>query len=71
MKFFVCKLKFIFYIFIAMNLFIFPELARSNNGYGYAVEKDYLRLSPSNDDIVVWYTVMDKEDYQKILNKVL
>lgn len=48
-----------------MNLFIFPELARSNNGYGYAVEKDYLRLSPSNDDIVVWYTVMDKEDYQK------
>lgn len=54
-----------------MNLFIFPELARSNNGYGYAVEKDYLRLSPSNDDIVVWYTVMDKEDYQKILNKVL
>lgn len=45
-----------------MNLFLFPEAANNNNGYGFAVERDFLRLQPSKEDLIVWYTILDKED---------
>lgn len=43
-----------------MNLFLFPEAASLNNGYGIAVEYAYKRLKPKDDDIVVWYTDLPK-----------
>ena len=45
-----------------MNLFLFPEAANTNNGYGFAVEKDFLKLHPSKSDLIVWYTILEKED---------
>lgn len=44
-----------------MNLYLFPEAATSESGYGMCVESDYRRLSPSAGDQVVWYTSFPKE----------
>lgn len=49
-----------------MNLFLFPEAANCNNGYGFAVERDFLRLQPLKDDIIVWYTILKKDDMHYI-----
>ncbi|MGN1276909.1 MAG: hypothetical protein ACI4UK_07970, partial [Floccifex sp.] len=45
-----------------MNLFLFPEAANGNNGYGFAVEKDFIRIKPLQDDFIVWYTILGKDD---------
>lgn len=39
-----------------MNLYLFPEAACLNNGYGIGVEFAYNRLKPTNEDLIVWYT---------------
>lgn len=39
-----------------MNLYLFPEAACLNNGYGIGVEFAYNKLKPSSEDLVVWYT---------------
>jgi len=39
-----------------MNLIMFPESASLRNGYGIAVDYGYDILSPSTDDLIVWYT---------------
>ena len=39
-----------------MNLYLFPECARLNSGYGIAVDFAYKMLLPNEDDLVVWYT---------------
>ena len=39
-----------------MNLYLFPETAETNNGYGIAVNEAYYRLKPDNNDIIIWYT---------------
>lgn len=43
-----------------MNLYLFPEAACLNNGYSIAVNSDYLRLQPSEEDTVVWLTNQDR-----------
>ena len=45
-----------------MNLYLFPEAASMTNGYGMAVDEDYRRLSPQNDDIIDWYTVLQRNE---------
>lgn len=37
-----------------MNLYLFPALASLDDGYGIAVESDFRRCDPSDEDIVVW-----------------
>ena len=44
-----------------MNLFLFPEAACLNNGYGIGVEFAYNKLKPTSEDFVVWYTDQPKE----------
>jgi len=39
-----------------MNLYLFPEAACKHDGYGIGVAHDYLRYSPKEDDIIVWYS---------------
>ena len=39
-----------------MNLYFFPEAPTRNNGYGLAVLSDFEKLSPSKNDIIIWYT---------------
>lgn len=39
-----------------MNLYLFPEAACLNNGYGIGVEFAYNKLKPSKEDFIVWYT---------------
>lgn len=47
-----------------MNLFFFPEAPVSTNGYGLAVQSDYLRLNPKKEDIIIWYTNNNNNDYK-------
>ena len=44
-----------------MNLFLFPEAACFDNGYGIAVDYAYKILKPTEKDIVVWYTNQPRE----------
>lgn len=37
-----------------MNLYLFPALASLDDGYGIAVENDYRKCAPTNQDVVVW-----------------
>lgn len=39
-----------------MNLYLFPESASLNNGYGICVDFAYKRLKPNDDDIIIWNT---------------
>lgn len=52
-----------------MNLYLFPESANRNNGYGVAVERDYLRIHPAEDDFIVWYTILENKDIGYKKNK--
>ena len=45
-----------------MDLYIFPEGACLNNGYGIGVDFAYRKLQPKKEDLVVWYTILDKKD---------
>ncbi len=45
-----------------MDLYIFPEGACLNNGYGIGVDFAYRKLQPKKKDLVVWYTILDKKD---------
>lgn len=45
-----------------MNLYIFPEAACLNNGYGIGVDFGYKKLNPGAEDLVIWYTILDKKD---------
>lgn len=52
-----------------MDLYIFPEAACLNNGYGIGVDYAYKRLRPSNNDVVVWYTILEKENMMYLKDK--
>ena len=52
-----------------MDLYIFPEAACLNNGYGIGVDYAYKRLCPSKSDVVVWYTILEKEDMMYLKDK--
>lgn len=39
-----------------MDLYIFPQSAALDNGYGLAINSAYLKLAPKRDDLIVWYT---------------
>jgi hypothetical protein len=43
-----------------MNLYLFPESAIENNGYGIVVNKDYETLFPEKSDCIVWYAKNSK-----------
>ena len=45
-----------------MNLYLYPEGANNNNGYGFAVERDYQNNVHLKDDIIIWYTILNKKD---------
>lgn len=42
-----------------MNLFLYPEAACNNDGYGIGVNFAYHKNTPQENDIVVWYTSYD------------
>lgn len=44
-----------------MDLYIFPDAAYMSNGYGIGVDYAYRKLQPKEDDIVVWYTDIERE----------
>ncbi len=44
-----------------MNLYLFPEAACLNNGYGIGVEFAYNKLSPTDEDKIVWYTDLSRD----------
>lgn len=44
-----------------MDLYLFPEAATQDSGYGMCVDSDYRRLAPKEEDRVVWYTSFGKE----------
>lgn len=52
-----------------MNLYLFPEAACHTNGYGIGVEFAYKRLQPKEDDIVVWYTDLPRENMLYVREK--
>lgn len=62
----ICNYFIIYFNFIYMNLYLFPESAELNNGYGIAVNDAYHRLKPQCDDIVIWFTNSNNIPY---LNK--
>ena len=37
-----------------MNLYLFPSYASFDDGYGIAVESDYRKCAPTDQDVVVW-----------------
>ncbi len=45
-----------------MDLYIFPEGACLNNGYGIGVDFAYRKLKPKKDDLIVWYTILEEKD---------
>lgn len=47
---------------MAMNLYIFPQAANFFDGYAIAVEQAYRQLSPTEEDMVVWYSSYKPED---------
>lgn len=46
-----------------MKLYLFPQSPSLTNGYGIAVNSDYNRLVPQENDLVVWYTFDTGFDY--------
>lgn len=52
-----------------MNLFIYPQAANNKNGYSIGVEYAYNRITPKDDDIVIWYTSYDKKDIWHLREK--
>lgn len=52
-----------------MNLYLFPEAANNNNGYGFAVERDFQRIQPQEDDMIVWYTISERKDIGHLKDK--
>lgn len=45
-----------------MDLYLFPEAASLNNGYGIGVDFAYKKMRPKKNDIIVWYTILKKQD---------
>ena len=54
-----------------MNLFIFPESPVLTNGYGIVVNSDYIRLSPADSDIIIWYTNSQENPLFKVGDHIL
>jgi hypothetical protein len=54
-----------------MNLYLFPENANFDSGYGIACESDYRRIAPNYDDIVIWYSNNKKNIYLRESDYVL
>lgn len=48
-----------------MNLYIFPEAACKNNGYGIGVDFAYRKLQPKEEDLVVWYTEVENFPFKR------
>lgn len=39
-----------------MDLYLFPESPVITNGYGIVIDSDYVMLSPTDSDKIIWYT---------------